>query len=51
MGNCILCTKKNIGVDVYEPITELYNSPDNLFTTSISCIQTNVPPTPFVSTR
>jgi len=57
MGNCILCQDKNMGVDVYEPIAELYHNPDDSFTTSVSYIETmpiqsNVPPTPFVcSTR
>ena len=56
MGNCILFKYKDIKDDVYEPITELYYSPDEKFTTSVNFIGTNliksyVPETPFVSTR
>ena len=57
MGNCILCEDKDMTNDVYEPIiAQLYHSPDDSFTTSVSYIETmpiqsNVPQTPFVSTR
>ena len=56
MGNCILCEDKDMTNDVYEPIAQLYHSPDDSFTTSVSYIETmpiqsNVPQTPFVCTR